>query len=316
MKIHRGQIDYSTLQGHVITIGTFDGLHVAHKSIVDSVINLSLAKGCESILITFEPHPRSVIYPKDDGLRLLTELDEKIELIRQTGIDHLVVYPFTVEFSQLPPQEYIEEFIIEKFKPKGIIVGFDHRFGLNRQGDYNMLDYYAKKHNIELIEISKKESNKIKISSTTIRKSLSDGKIKDANQLLGYRYFLSGEVIKGDSVGASLGYPTANLRLGNQQKLVPKSGIYAAFVHVQDAQYDGLLYIGQKPSLNDGNTIFIEVNLRDFKGYLYGEHLKIELVEFVREDQKFSDLESLKSKIQEDEMLIIDILEAEKNEKS
>jgi riboflavin kinase/FMN adenylyltransferase len=301
------------LQGHVITLGTFDGVHRAHHSIIDSIVELADEKSCESVLITFEPHPRSIIYPQDSGLRLLTDLDEKLALLQKTKLDHVVVHPFTVEFSQQPPEEYIENFIIGKFKPKGIIVGFDHRFGLNRQGDYDLLKSYTDHFGIELIEISKKESNHVKISSTAIREAIVDGNIKIANQLLGYRYFLSGSVIKGDSIGTSLGYPTANLRLTSKHKLVPRSGIYAAFVYVQNERYDGLLYIGHKPSVHDGQTIYIEVNLREFEGYLYGENLKIELVDFIRADEKFVDLEALKQKIREDELKIVDILEAEKN---
>ena len=297
-------------------MGTFDGLHKAHRSIIKSVVDIAAQKSCQSVLITFEPHPRCVIYPRDHSLRLLTDLDEKIELLKATDLDHLVVFPFTAEFSQLSPEEYVERFIIEKFDPAAVIVGFDHHFGLNRQGNYQLLQQYANKEGFDLIQISKKETKEVKISSTQIREYLISGQIIEANELLGYRYFLTGEVIKGDNIGTSLGYPTANIRLGSELKLVPKSGIYAAFVYVRDVQYEGLLYIGQKPSMSDKDTIFIEVNLRNFTGYLYGEQLKIEFVEFIRQDQKFEDLDALKSKISEDEKQIVAILQAEKNKES
>jgi len=316
LKVHQGDIDFDALQGNVITIGTFDGVHRAHKSIINSIVDFADEKSCESILITFHPHPRSIVYPGDHDLRLLTSLDEKLELLKTTALDHVVVFPFSIEFSQQSPQEYIEEFIIGLFNPKGIIVGFDHRFGLNRAGDFNMLSAYTKDADIDLIEISKKESNQIKISSTAVRDALSEARIRDANRLLGYRYFLTGEVIKGDNIGTSLGYPTANIEVDGDKKLIPQSGIYAAFVWVQDVQYDGLLYIGQKPSLNNSQEIFIEVNLRNFQGYLYGEHIKIELVDFIRADEKFETKADLISKIQQDEIQIIDILEAEKRANS
>ena len=314
MKVHQGDIDFESLRGNVLTIGTFDGVHRAHKSIINSIVDLADEQQCESILITFEPHPRSVVYPKDDGLRLLNTLDEKIQLLSNTPLDHVVVYPFSIEFSQQAPEEYIVDFLLNKFDPKGIIVGFDHRFGLNRSGHFGLLKKYVDQTAITLIEISKKESNQIKISSTAIRNALTEARIRDANRLLGYRYFLTGEVIKGASIGSTLGYPTANIKLTSDNKLIPKPGIYAAFVFLQSTRYDGLLYIGRKPSLNDTTEIFIEVNLRNFEGYLYGEHLHIELVDFIREDQKFDNLAALVSKIKEDEQQIIDILRAEKSD--
>ena len=293
-------------------MGTFDGLHLAHRSIINTLVETANQKNCASVLITFEPHPRGVIYPRDHSLRLLTDLDEKIELMRETDLDHLVVYPFTAEFSQQSPEEYVERFIIDKFDPVAVIVGFDHRFGLNRQGDYSLLNSYAVKNGFDLIQISKKETNDIKISSTQIREYLQSGQITAANSLLGYRFFLTGEVIKGDNIGTSLGYPTANIRLGSELKMVPKAGIYAAFVYVRGIQYQGLLYIGHKPSMSESDSIFIEVNLRNFEGYLYGEKLIIEFVKFIREDEKFENLEALKSQIRDDEKRIVAILEKEK----
>ncbi len=316
MKVHREQDDVAHLKGNVVTIGTFDGVHRAHQSIINAIVDLAHAKKCESILITFEPHPRSVVYPKNDELRLLTSLEEKLALLQQTALDHVVVFPFTAEFSQQQPEEYVHNFLLGKFNPKGIIIGFDHRFGINRSGNFELLKNQTAENDITLVEISKKVSNEIKISSSAIRRALIAGNIRDANRLLGYRYLITGTVIKGESIGTTLGYPTANLNVQHPKKLIPKPGIYAAFVHVRGDRYDGLLYIGHKPSIQSGPDLFIEVNLRNFKGYLYGEHLQIELVDFIRDDEKFTTLDDLRLKIQEDEQQIISILEAEKDSNS
>ena len=298
----------------MITIGTFDGLHTAHHSIIDKIAEMAVERNCESVLVTFDPHPRSIVYPKDKSLQLLTTLEEKIKLLEQTQLDHLVIYPFSIEFSQETAEEYIEDFIINKFQPKCVVIGFDHRYGINRTGDFELLNQYAQSYKFDLIEISKKESNQVKISSTAIRDALHHGDINQANQLLGYRFFLTGKVVKGNNIGTSLGYPTANIKLNSTTKLVPKSGIYAAFVYIEDERYDGLLYIGSKPSVEEGTTVFIEVNLRDFKGYLYGEELKVEFVSFIRGDEKFDSLEELKKQISLDEKQILAVLAAEKLE--
>lgn len=296
----------------MLTVGTFDGVHRAHRALIDALVDLAADQGCESILVTFDPHPRSIVYPKDDSLELLTDVNEKLALLEQTALDHVVIFPFSIEFSQQSAAEYVESFLIEKFQPKGLIVGFDHRFGLNRMGNIDLLKQYTDKHQIKLVEFSKKASNEIKISSTAVRNALNAGDVRAANRLLGYRFGLEGEVIKGESVGSKIGYPTANIQLHTESKLIPKSGIYASFVYINDDRYDGLLYIGRKPSLIDGDDIFIEVNLRDFTGYLYGESLRIELVDYVREDEKFENVDDLVARIREDEIQIIDILQAEK----
>lgn len=311
MKIHRDPIDFSLLKGNVVTIGTFDGVHRAHRSLINELVDMAARMSCESVLVTFDPHPRRVVYPKDNSLQMITDADEKIELLKQTALDHLVIFPFTIEFSQLSAAEYVEDFLLKRFEPKGLLVGFDHRFGLNRQGDCRLLKSYADQHEIEILEFSKKASNDIKISSTAIRTALLDGAIREANRLLGYRFYLTGEVVKGDSVGSKIGYPTANIELRDELKIVPRSGIYAAFVYINDDRYEGLLYIGRKPSLVDGDKTFIEVNLRNFSGYLYGEHLRIEIVDFIREDEKFDSIPELVSRIKEDEKQIVSILREE-----
>ena len=314
MQVHYDIPANARLENTVITIGTFDGIHGGHRSIFDRLKAAARRLEAESVIITFDPHPRSVIYPRDESLRILTTMEEKIFLLRDVGIDHLVIIPFTVEFSQILPQEYIENFLVKKFHPKAIVVGFDHQFGLNRLGDYHMLQNYSEQYEYELIKIEKQELDNIKISSTNIRKAIAAGKMEEATELLKYNYWLSGKVIKGQSVGQQLGYPTANLQLSSRHKLLPKPGIYAAFAYINDQRYDGLLYIGMKPTMENGKRLFIEIHLKGFEGYLYGEDLRIEIIRFVREDAKFSDMETLRKEIAKDDERINNILSAYKKE--
>jgi riboflavin kinase/FMN adenylyltransferase len=314
VKIHHDIPPNASLDNTVITIGTFDGIHGGHRKIFDRLKAAASVLNADSVVITFEPHPRSIIYPRDESLRILTTIEEKIHLLEGIGIDHLVIIPFSVEFSQLHPQEYIENFLVNKFHPRAIVVGFDHQFGLNRGGDYALLQQNASKFNYQLIKIEKQALDDIKISSTNIRKAISDGRLGEAAKLLKYNYYLTGEVIKGRNVGQQLGYPTANIKLSSPYKLLPKPGIYAAFAYLDNQRFDGLLYIGAKPTLENGKGMFIEIHLKGFEGYLYGEQLRIEIIRFVRNDAKFSNMENLRQEIKKDDRRINQILSAYKKE--
>lgn len=297
MKIHRDLHHLPKFRNAVITIGSFDGVHRGHQKLVERVRGLAREAEGESVVVTFHPHPRQVVYPKDDTLKLLSTVEEKIALLERYGVDHVVIVPFTVEFSQQSADEYIEKFLVEKFHPKYIVVGYDHRFGLNRQGDINYLRWHGEKFDYKVVEIEQQEVEDIAVSSTKIRKALDAGQVGAAQQLLGHYYTLIGEVTHGQKIGTSLGFPTANLIVPQREKLVPPDGIYAVWVTHNGQRYGGMLYIGSRPTLKKYNNRTIEVNIFEFDKNIYGDELTLELVEFIRHDSQFTDLEGLKRQL-------------------
>ncbi len=285
----------------VLTIGSFDGLHLGHQALMQQVISIAKEKDGESVVITFDPHPRQIIYPKDASLKLLSTTPEKIQLLAAIGIDKLVVVPFNVAFSQMSADEYIVDFLCKNFQPAVLIIGYDHRFGLNRQGDVNYLRWHGKTRGFEVVEIAAQEIAAITVSSTKVRNAILAGDIAQANTLLGYAYQLNGTVVKGAQIGRSLGFPTANLAVGNTFKLLPADGIYAARAQWGNQSLEGMLYIGSRPSLADGNERSIELHLFDFNQDLYGEQLAISLLGFIRQDAQFESLAALQAQLQKDE---------------
>lgn len=308
MRIFRDLNQLPTFRDAVITIGSFDGVHRGHQRLIRRINQLARETGGESILITFHPHPRQIVYPQDKSLRLLTSLDEKIKLFERFGVKNLVIVPFTVEFSQLHPKEYIERFIWEKFKPRYIVIGYDHRFGMNRGGNVTLLKSYERQYGFEVIEIEKQELDDIAISSTKIRKALQSQEILTANELLNHYYSIEGVVIKGDQIGAKLGFPTANMRIDTPMKLLPPPGIYACYAYYQDVRFDAMLYIGDRPTLKSEKSNHIEVHIIDFSDVIYGRRLRIELVAYIRADQTFASLHALRSQIKLDQDDTLQIL--------
>ena len=300
MKVFNDLNNLPDFNNAVITIGSFDGVHQGHQKILEQVNHLADSVNGESIVITFHPHPRQVVYPKDNSLKLLNTIEEKVLMMEHFRVDNLVVVPFTIEFSQINADEYIEKFLIEKFNPKYIVIGYDHRFGLNRQGDINYLKWYASKHQFEVIEIEKQEVEDITISSTKIRKALELGDVSTAKRLLNYPYLLTGTVVQGQKIGSEIGFPTANIEIPQSFKLIPPEGIYAVKVEHQKKKYGGMLYIGTRPTLENYDNKTIEVNIFDFNKVIYGDKLRIEFVEYIREDKKFEDLEGLKEQLKLD----------------
>ena len=310
MRIFRDLNELPTFKRAVITVGSFDGVHRAHQRLIKRINQLAHEIDGESVMITFHPHPRQIVYPQDKSLRLLTTLDEKIRLFERFGVQNLVVVPFTVEFSQWHPKEYIEKFLIGKFKPRYIVIGYDHRFGLNRGGDIHMLKQYENEHNFEVIEIEKQLLDDISISSTKIRNALNNKELITANELLNHNYSLEGTVIKGDQIGRKLGFPTANLRIENPLKLLPPPGIYACYAIYQDVRFDAMLYIGDRPTVNEPRKHHVEVHVIDFNEVIYGRQLRIEVVAYIRDDKKFESLHNLRSQIKLDQDDILHILRA------
>ena len=313
MRILNTLDDIPQFENTVITLGSFDGIHKAHRKIIKRII--SLAKEIEgiSIVVSFDRHPREIIFPKDDSLRFLTTNDEKIRHLTELGVDYLVFLPFTVELSQMDPREYLEKIIIEKFKPSYIVVGYDHRFGLNRAGDYSLIEEYGEKFGFKTIQISKLEIEEITISSTKIRNALSEGRLEEANFLLGYNYSFSGKVVYGEQIGTTIGFPTANIEIANKKKLVPAKGIYACKVHLDKLCYQGMLYIGNKSTVTTSQNAVIEVHILDFNQDIYHKVLDIEILHLIREDQHFESLTLLKAQIQNDEIIARDFFNSADN---
>ncbi len=284
----------------VVTIGAFDGVHCGHQRIIEQLNALAWKAGGESVVITFYPHPRQVIYPKDNSLKLLTTIDEKVALLEKYGVDNVVIVPFTVEFSQLSADEYVEKFLVGKFHPKHIVIGYDHRFGLNRQGDIHYLRWHGERHGFEVVEIEQQQVEDIGVSSTKIRNALNVGDVAKACKLLGHPYTLTGTVEHGQKIGRSLGFPTANLAISQREKLIPPDGIYAVQVLHAGQRYGGMLYIGARPTLKDHNNRTIEVNIFNFQQQIYGDELTLELIEFIRHDTQFPNLEALRQQLAAD----------------
>tara|TARA_B100000497_G_C7675351_1_gene407929 strand:+ start:328 stop:1254 length:927 start_codon:yes stop_codon:yes gene_type:complete len=299
MRVFKNLEELPKFKNTVITIGTFDGVHKGHQKILKRITDIAQSINGESILITFYPHPRFVLQPGNKDLKLLNTLDEKISLLENFGLDNLVVTPFSKGFSQMPALTYIKDFLVENFQPNTIVIGYDHHFGFNRSGDIDLLKEYQKVFQFQVEQISKETIEDIAISSTKIRKALLAGDIETSTHLLGHPYQLSGYVIKGEQIGRTLGFPTANIQLTVNYKLIPKTGVYAVMIHIQGENYKGMLNIGFRPTV-EGNSKTIEVNIFDFNKNIYGEEISITLVKRLRDEKKFKNLEALKKQITSD----------------
>ncbi len=308
MRIHHDVNELPDFKNAILTIGSFDGVHRGHQKIIQRLNHLAKEVQGESVLITFDPHPRQVIYPKDDSLELLTTTEEKLKLFDIYGLDHVIIVPFSIEFSQQNPREYLEKFILKNFNPHTFIIGYDHRFGLNRSGDINLLREFAKSHDFDVIEIKKQEIEEITISSTKIRNSLTIGDVDIAHMLLSHPYSISGKVVHGDKIGTQLGFPTANLSIGSKYKLIPADGVYAVNVSIEDQVYGGMLYIGNRPTINTKQKRSLEVNIFDFDRDIYDSDIDIQLIEFVRGDEKYDTLNQLRKQLIKDKEKVQEIL--------
>lgn len=296
MRIYYSLDDFSPVKNAVVTSGTFDGVHVGHKKILTRLSEVARKNAGETVVITFWPHPRLVLYPNDTELKLLNTFEEKAALLKKEGVQHLLRIPFTKEFSQLTSEQFIRNILVDKIGTKKLVIGYDHHFGKNREGSFEQLKLNGPTYGFEVEEISKQDVDHVTVSSTTIRKAIESADIELANDLLGQRYSLSGRVVKGDQIGRQLGYPTANIEIDSLHKLIPADGIYAVYVHHADAVYKGALYIGNRPTV-DGTKKVIEVNIFNFNREIYGESLTVEFHKFIRGDQKFDSLDELKAQI-------------------
>ena len=296
MKIYEGLEGFTPVKNAVVTSGTFDGVHLGHQKILKRIREIARNTSGETVLITFWPHPRLVLYPDEHNLRLLSTFEEKAKLLRQLGIDHLITIPFTQEFSQLSSKEFIKKVLIDAIQTKMLVIGYDHRFGKNREGSFEYLKANSSDFGFELEEISRQDVEEIAVSSTKIRKALESGDVKTAESCLGRPYELNGLVIKGQQIGRSIGFPTANIHIPNDYKLIPKDGVYAVEASVDGTLYKAMLNIGNRPTV-DGTKKTVEANLFDFQGDLYDKQITVYFHEFLREERKFDSLEALKAQL-------------------
>jgi riboflavin kinase/FMN adenylyltransferase len=298
MRVFTDLSQLPTFQNAVVTIGSFDGVHLGHRRILEKL--RSLARDCagETVVITFDPHPRTVLRPDDAAFKLITTTTEKIHLLESIGIDNVVVVPFSHQFSDQQAHDYVSNFLVHKFHPRFIVIGYDHRFGKNRTGDIDFLKKFETTAGFTVVEIPAAEIDAIAISSSNIRKALDLSDLHRANRLLGHTFSFSGTVVHGNHLGRTLGFPTANIAIADPHKLILPSGIYAAKVFLAGAKpYKGALYIGNRPTVEASGKRVIEVNIVDFEGDLYGQELRIEVVAFIRPDKKLDGLDSLKQQI-------------------
>ena len=314
MKVHRDTNNLPLFRNAVVTIGTFDGVHMGHRQIIDKLKTEAKAINGETVIITFHPHPRKIVSSTILGIRLINTLDEKLELLTQAGIDHVVVVPFTDAFANQTAEEYVKNFLVGRFRPHTIIIGYDHHFGRERKGNYLLLEELAPVYNFQLKEIPQHVLDEISISSTKIREALLEGKIEVADKLLGYEFFFSGIVIHGDKLGRKLGYPTANLKINDEEKITPGDGIYAVYAKLVNNDHQstttrlkGMMSIGFRPTV-DGKKRVIEVNLFDFGKEIYGETLKVFVKKYLRPEVKFDSLDALVKQIDQDKIDSLKVL--------
>lgn len=307
MKVHYGLESIPTLKNPVVTSGTFDGVHIGHQTILDRLKSIATNCSGTSVVLTFWPHPRFVLSKDTSDLKILSSIDEKISLLDQYGIDHLVILPFTKEFSNLSSEEFISTILIKGLNTHKLVIGYDHRFGKNREGSFEFLSQNEKKLGFQVEEIPRKDLENIGVSSTLIRKHLSEGEVDKAIQYLGHPYSISGKVVEGKQNGRKIGFPTANIQVADTHKLIPSDGVYAVRVLWKNKSYNGMLNIGFRPTVN-GLDRSIEVNIFDFDKTINKEIIKIELLKHVRSEKKFSDLSELKQQLEKDKQEVLQIL--------
>lgn len=317
MKIYNHIDEFCKINHAAVTIGTFDGVHLGHQKIINRLQTLAKRAGAETVVLTFFPHPRMILNPEDVSIRLISTMTEKAQQFDKLGIDHLIITPFTRDFSNLSPQEYIKNILVDKIGMKHIVIGYDHRFGKNRIGGLEHLQQFAPIYGFEIEEISQQDINDVAVSSTKIRHALLEGDVKTAREFLGYPFHLTGKIIRGDQIGRKIGFPTANIFVDESYKLIPSDGIYAVEVEILKGESQGsksksMAYIGHRPTIN-GMTRNIEVHIFDFGQDIYNQFIRIHFVYFVREDQKFNSLEELRVQLGEDEKVVRELLSKSTN---
>lgn len=299
MKVYTNIEDFKDVKNPVVTTGTFDGVHLGHQKIISRLNNVAKEEKGETVLLTFYPHPRMVLYPDDNELKLLNTQQEKIELLEKYGVEHLIIYPFTKEFSRLTSIEFVRNMLVNKIKTKRLVIGYNHHFGRNREGSFDHLKEYGPIYGFEVEEIPAKDIDHIEISSTKIRKALQSGDIETATTFLGHHYSLSGKVIGGKQLGRTIGYPTANIFVNDKYKLIPADGVYTVKVRHNNVMYGGMLNIGNNPTI-EGKGRSIEVHIFNFNKDVYGDEITVYFIQRIRDEKKFKGMEELKEQLKSD----------------
>ena len=307
MKIYNNIDDFKPVPNAVLTIGTFDGVHIGHRKIIARIKELADEIGGETVILTFFPHPRMILHPEDQDLKLITTIDEKAELIESLGVDHLIVTPFSRDFSNLSALEYIHDILVARIGMRKIVIGYDHRFGKDRRGDLADMQRLGPVYDFEVSEIPEQDINDVAVSSTKIRSALLNDQVDMANSFLGYSFFITGKVVRGDQIGRQIGYPTANILIAESYKLIPADGIFAVTVDVDGQTYKGMAYIGHRPTIN-GMSRNIEVNIFDFERDIYDQQIRMHFHHYVRGDVKFNSLDELKLQLAKDREAVLALL--------
>lgn len=308
MKTYHSIFNFYSTKKTIITIGTFDGVHIGHKSILNSIKERTNNGEFESVVLTFFPHPRMVLN-QDSNIKLINTIEEKTNLLESFGIDSLIIHPFDSAFSNLSAEEFVKGILVDQLNIHEIIIGYDHRFGKNRSADINDLINFGKEYNFLVDQIGAKEINEIAVSSTKIRKALQNGDIKLANQYLGYSYFFSGKVIQGKKIGRTIGFPTANIQISENYKLLPKNGVYVISSKFDTVLHYGMMNIGNNPTIGD-NEQSIEVHFFEFNQDLYNENLEITILNYIRDEQKFNTIDELKVQLEYDKTFSLNFIKS------
>ncbi len=298
MKIFNSIQEFSSPTKTIVTLGTFDGVHKGHKSILDRLINSSRSSGCESLVLTFFPHPRMVLQQNTD-IKLLSTIEEKAQLLEDYGLDNLIVHPFDHDFSRLTAEEFVKDILVDKLNICKIIIGHDHRFGRNRTANIDDLIRFGNDYGFEVEKLSPLEVNETSVSSTKIRNALTSGDITTANKFLGYPYFMTGTVVKGKQLGRTIGFPTANISIKEDYKLIPANGVYAASAVIDGKTVHGMMNIGMRPTV-DGTSLSIEVHFFDLDKDLYDKEIRVSIHHRLRDEEKFASVDALKEQLHND----------------
>jgi riboflavin kinase / FMN adenylyltransferase len=307
MKIYYSLDDFTKLPNAIVTSGTFDGVHIGHQKIISRLKEVAEKTNGVTVLLTFWPHPRLVLYPEETTLKLLNTFEEKAEMLKEQGINHLIRIPFTKEFSNLSSEDFILDILVNTIGTKKLVIGYDHRFGHNREGSFEELKKNGPRYGFDVEEIPRQDIDQVAVSSTKIRKALESGDISTANHFLGRPFSLTGRVIKGDKLGRLIGFPTANIEIDSTHKMIPCDGIYASTITYENTTYWGMLYIGNRPTVGGGRHS-IEVNIFDFDKEIYGDAITLHIHQLIRNDSEFVDLEALKIELTNDKRKSIEIL--------
>lgn len=307
MKQHTSADTFDGLKGTVVTIGTFDGVHLGHRKIIDRLLASAQSNDLESVVLTFFPHPRMVLQ-KDTGIKLINSINERIALLEASGLDHLIIHPFTKAFSRLTAEEFVKDILVDQLKARKVIIGYDHRFGRNRNANIDDLKAFGALYDFEVEEISKQDVDDVAVSSTKVRKALDEGNITLANEYLGYPFMLNGIVSRGKGLGKKFNYPTANLKIEEDYKLIPAKGVYVVQATLANERVYGMMSIGTNPTVG-GSDLTIETFFFDFDANLYDQHLQIELLTRIRDEKKFNSVDELIAAMQADEKFSRDFIQ-------